>query len=315
MKNNKITLLIVDDDEVDLASYRRMIKQSSDMACDCVDASNAKEAMRLLDEEEIDCILLDYLLPDINGLDLLKAIKEKIGERVPVIMLTGHGSEDIAVKAMKEGAVDYLVKNKIEPAILIKTIIHAIKNAQLKMTIQDQKKRLEYCAYYDGLTGLMNRHTFEEMAKQAFANAVRHGDALAVIVVDLDNFITINDTFGQLAGDEILIETGKRLKAVLPQEVLLARWGDDEFAMLIAGPEIEHRSASLAKKILDGIKKPIALSIDTINIGASIGIASYPSNSNDLNTLLKNAYTALLQAKGLGKGIVMHYTNDMALGK
>lgn len=306
-----MTLLIIDDNCTDRANYNRMLTKHSGFNCNVIEAENAKTAIEILEKKEVDCILLDYMLPDKNGLQLLKFIKDKFNDLIPVIMLTGQGDENIAVSAMKEGAVDYLVKDTIRTDILIKTIENAIKSSRLKKTIQEQNEQLEYYAYYDSLTGLINRHTFEELMRQALAYAQRHNDMLAIILCDLDNFISINDTLGQLAGDTILIETAKRLKQALPEEIVVARWGDDEFAVLITGPDIKQSSTKIANAILDEIKKPITLTADEIKIGASVGIACYPINSTDIIKLIKNAATALNQAKNKGRGIILHYTIEM----
>lgn len=315
MLTKSITILIIDDDEIDRENYRRMLEHSTVFRCEIVEAANAKNALLKLNESTVDCILLDYQLPDMDGIKLLKQIKNEYGKFIPVIMLTGHGSEDIAVNAMKAGAIDYIVKSNLYPDILVKTIVNSIKTLQLKKIIEQQQEQIKFYTYYDSLTGLNNRHTFEEMAKQAFVNIESHHEMMALLFIDLDNFMTINDTLGQLAGDEILIETGKRLKEALPKEAIIGRWGDDEFAVLLLGTEIEHRAENSANKIIKAIKQPFSVSMDIVNISASIGIACYPSNSSDLAKLLKNAYTALTRAKLLGRGIILNYARDMDFGR
>lgn len=311
MLQMNVTILIIDDDSLDRAHYKRILEKPSHLICDIIEAENANDALKILNEKNIDCILLDYQLPDSNGLVLLKEIKDNFGELLPVIMLTGHGDEKIAVTAMKEGAADYLVKDKIDSDIFIKTIVNVIKAARLKKIIQEQKERLEYYAYYDSLTGLINRHTFEELARQAETYAERHQDQLAILLIDLDNFVTINDTLGQLAGDDILIEIANRLKEALPEDAIVGRWGDDEFAVLITGPDISQLSSLWAQTILNEISRPIQLTVELVHMAASIGIACYPDNSEDINKLLKNAYAALIHAKRKGRGNIQHYSEEM----
>src|SRR3989338_9760759 len=151
---HSIKLLIIDDEVVDRAYYQRMLRQSATIPYEATEAINAKEALDYLQHHEVDCILLDYQLPDMNGIDLLKKIKEKLGKFTPVIMLTGRGDEQVAVTAIKNGAEDYFIKNKIDPTVLMKAILNAIRSSQLKKTINQQKKQLKYYAYYDSLTGL-----------------------------------------------------------------------------------------------------------------------------------------------------------------
>lgn len=306
-----ITLLIIDDNSTDRVNCIRLLQKSSQLACEIIEAENASMALAALDKTNIDCVLLDYKLPDQDGIEVLKVIKDKFGELIPVIMLTGQGSESIAVSAMKEGAADYLVKDTIDSQIIIKTVVNAIKTAQLKQTIQEQKERLEYYAYYDSLTGLINRHTFEELVHQAIIYAQRHNDMLAVILIDLDNFMSINESLGQLAGDDILIETAHRIKNLLPDDAILARWGNDEFIVMLTGPDIEKLISTLSQAILKDIKKRISLTNEVINVSATIGVACYPTNCKDVNRILKNAYSALNYARKNHHGTIQQYTSDM----
>lgn len=306
-----IRLLIVDDEVVDRAYYQRMLRQSVNIPYEVIEAVSGQEALEYLKDHEVDCILLDYQLPDINGLELLTKIKKMSGKFVPVIMLTGRGDEEVAVNAMKEGAEDYFIKNKIEPHVLMKTIQAVIRNSQLKKTIYEQKKQLKYYAYYDNLTGFVNRHTFDEIAKHALIEAKRLHHELAILLIDLDNFTSVNDSLGFLAGNELLIETAKRIKNVLPKEVIVARLGDDEFAVLLTGLDIDIYAATIARKIVEEINLPYQLSIDKAHIGASIGIAYYPGSSESLNELFKNANSALSLAKSTNRGSFKFYSEEL----
>ncbi len=306
-----VKLLIIDDEVVDRAYYQRMLRQSADIPYEAKEVVNGKEALEYLKDNEVDCILLDYQLPDITGLDLLKSIKEIAGKFVPVIMLTGRGDEQVAVAAIKSGAEDYFIKNKIEPQVLMKTILNAIRSSQLKKIIYQQKKQLKYYAYYDNLTGLINRHSFEEITQYALSEAKRLQHELAILFVDIDNFMSVNDSFGYLAGNEMLIETGKRLKNVLPKEVIISRLGDDEFAILLTGVDIDIYAANVARKIIDEINKPYQLSIDTLNVSATIGISYFPGSATTLSDLLKQANVALGRAKRIMRSTFQFYSEEL----
>ena len=306
-----VKLLIIDDEVIDRAYYQRMLRQSANIPYEAVEAINAKEALDYLQDHEVDCILLDYQLPDMHGVDLLKKIKEISGKFVPVIMLTGRGDEQVAVDALKNGAEDYFIKNKIEPNILMKTILNVIRSSQLKKIIHQQKKQLKYYAYYDNLTGLINRHSFEEIAEYALTEAKRLNHELAILLIDLDNFMSINDSFGYLAGNEMLIETSKRLKRILPKEVVVSRLGDDEFVILLTGQDIDVYATNIARKIIEEIGKSYQLSIDQARVSASIGISYYPGSGKSLSELLKNANVALSRAKQIMSGSFQFYTKEL----
>src|SRR3990167_3668111 len=297
-----VKLLIIDDEVIDRAYYQRMLRQSANIPYEAVEAINAKEALDYLQDHEVDCILLDYQLPDMHGVDLLKKIKEISGKFVPVIMLTGRGDEQVAVDALKNGAEDYFIKNKIEPNILMKTILNAIRTSQLKKIIHQQKKQLKHYTYYDNLTGLINRHSFEEITGYALSEAKRLKHELAILLIDIDNFMSINDSLGFLAGNEMLIETGKRLKSILSKEIIISRLGDDEFAVLLTGLDIDVYAAKIAQKIIDEINKPYQLSVDQVRVSATIGISYYPGSGESLVELLKNANAALSRTKQSARG-------------
>ncbi|OGT43826.1 MAG: hypothetical protein A3F42_08085 [Gammaproteobacteria bacterium RIFCSPHIGHO2_12_FULL_37_34] len=308
---HSIKLLIIDDEVVDRAYYQRMLRQSASIPYEATEAINAKEALDYLQHHEVDCILLDYQLPDMNGIDLLKKIKEKLGKFTPVIMLTGRGDEQVAVTAIKNGAEDYFIKNKIEPTVLMKTILNVIRSSQLKKIIHQQKKQLKYYAYYDNLTGLINRHSFEEIAEYSLSEAKRLHHELAILLVDLDNFMSINDSLGYLAGNEMLIETGKRLKNILPKEVIISRLGDDEFVVLLTGLDIDVYAAKIAQKIIEEINIPYQLSIDQARVSSTIGISYYPGSGESLSELLKNANIALARAKQSARGTFQFYLTEL----
>jgi diguanylate cyclase (GGDEF)-like protein len=308
---HNIKFLIIEDDEFDRENYRRILKQSLDIPFEIFEAHSGNQALDLVEKQEIDCILLDYQLPDSNGLDLLKKIRKGNGKYIPVIMLTGQGNETIAVSAIKQGATDYINKNNIDSSALAKMIMNAVWNSKLKKIIQQQKKQLKYYAYYDSLTGLVNRHTFEEMAERELSDAKRFHHALAILFIDIDSFMAINDTLGHLAGDEILIEISNRLNYVLPKEAIVSRFGDDEFAILLTGINIEIYAATVARKIIDKLAEPYVLNVKEVKLDACIGISCYPDSGDTLNALLKNADIALTHAKQLGQGKFQFFSDDL----
>lgn len=298
----KIKFLIVDDELVDRTYYQRVLTQFFDIPYDMLEANSALHALEILQSNSMDCILLDYMLPDMNGIELLKRIKEIPGLYTPVIMLTRQGNETIAVQAMKSGAVDYISKDKMEPEQFVKLIKDIIRNYQLKIIINEQTKNLKNYPYYDSLTGLINRHTFEEMAAHAISDSKHFNYSLMLFLIDLDNFMNINDSFGHLAGDEILIEISIRLRQILPNDGIIARLRNDEFAVLLTGLEKEINVDSVANMILEKISEPYQLITDITYVSACIGVSCYSEKIQGVTELLKNADTALAHAKVAGRG-------------
>ncbi len=169
-------------------------------------------------------------------------------------------------------------------------------------------KKIDYLAYHDQLTGLYNRTNFEEYLAQALKQARRNKEQLAVLFIDLDRFKIINDTLGHDIGDALLIEIASRLKSVLRESDFIARWGGDEFVIVLENLIASSDTARVAEHILMTVGKPIKVNNYSLTTSASIGIAMYPDNGDDFNTLIKHADSAMYDAKEHGKNRYRYYT-------
>jgi len=165
-------------------------------------------------------------------------------------------------------------------------------------------------AYYDSLTGLPNRLLFKERLEQALLEARRRGGAVAACLLDLDGFKRINDTFGHESGDELLRQVAGRLTEAIG-EGRVARLGGDEFTIVLTGIERPERAARAAEKALEVLSRPFALSGREVFVTASLGIASFPTDGSDLETLVKNADAAMYHAKERGRNHFQFYTRSM----
>ena len=192
--------------------------------------------------------------------------------------------------------------------------------------VTDQKQaeeRIFFLAYRDTLTHLPNRHLFKDHMKKALAYAQRHQCMVAVLFLDLDNFKRINDTLGHIMGDLLLQGVGERLvkcvrrsDSVARHEIeeltpTVARLGGDEFTVLLNGISSIQNAATIAQRILDVLVQPFMLGTHEVFITASIGITVYPYDSDNVDALLKNADTAMYQAKDQGKNNYQFYAESM----
>ncbi|MDP2210582.1 MAG: PAS domain S-box protein [Candidatus Aquicultor sp.] len=170
--------------------------------------------------------------------------------------------------------------------------------------ITERKKSEEmirYMAYYDSLTDLPNRMFFTEQLNSAITLAQRNQEMMAVIFLDLDNFKTVNDTLGHCAGDQLLQDVGGRLKACLRESDFIARFGGDEFVLLLTQIDCAKDASQVAQKIFEAMKPPFDLDGHEFHITTSIGISLYPNDGQDARFLLKNADAALYHAKEQGR--------------
>lgn len=183
----------------------------------------------------------------------------------------------------------------------------------IKEDITERKRneeRIENLAHFDQLTGLPNRALLNDRFKYALSLAQRSGEQLAVMILDLDHFKTINDTLGHTIGDQLLMEVAKRLKATLRKEDTVSRQGGDEFFLILPGNN-ENGAANVATKLIEAVSRPCQIEQHELISTPSIGIAIYPHDGDDLETLSKNADTAMFRAKQDGRNNFRFFTPEM----
>ena len=188
-------------------------------------------------------------------------------------------------------------------------IRHDIAGAPLRMVgtftditlIKQHEKQLEHIAHFDALTGIPNRLLLADRLQQALAHSKRDGSILAVCYLDLDGFKFVNDTMGHEAGDKVLIEVTKRIKESIRGDDTVARLGGDEFAVLLLGLHAPEECSASLNRLLEAISQPIEIKNKLFEVSASIGVAIYPSDDHDADTLLRHADQAMYTAKQSGK--------------
>jgi len=199
--------------------------------------------------------------------------------------------------------------------------INAVRNEKGELTnyiaifsditlIKASQERLEYMVAHDELTSLPNRNELKGRMAQAYARAKRHSSTFTLMFMDLDNFKNINDNLGHEAGDSLLQQVAERLNDCVRAEDTVARIGGDEFNVLLEDVS-ETQIANSAQRILDHISKPYLLKGQQVFVSSSIGIAVYPKDAEDLETLTKNADSAMYQAKDKGKNSYQFFTSDL----
>jgi diguanylate cyclase (GGDEF)-like protein/PAS domain S-box-containing protein len=180
--------------------------------------------------------------------------------------------------------------------------------------ISDRKRaeeQIEFHAYHDVLTHLPNRKLFTDRLTQSISRARRANKPLAVMFVDLDHFKSINDTLGHEAGDELLLEMAIRLRANVREDDTVARLGGDEFTIILAELRQPEDAVSVAEKIIKAVEQPLSIAGTSIEVSASIGIALYPDDGSDAESLLRNADSAMYRAKEAGRNTYQLCTDDM----
>ena len=166
-------------------------------------------------------------------------------------------------------------------------------------------------AHYDELTQLPNRRLFRDRLQQMMRQVLRHGGALSLLLIDLDRFKEVNDTLGHNAGDDLLVDAARRIRGCIRDTDTVARMGGDEFVVIL-GDLTDHAGIErVAQSILDRLTEPFMLGTEQVYVSASIGIALYPDDAADIETLLKHADQAMYVSKGLGRNCYSYFTGEM----
>lgn len=252
-------------------------------------------------------LLLDYRLAGMDALELIKTLRQVYDIDLPIVMVTGRGSEETAAAAMRLGVSDYLIKDVGYLDKLPAVLEHAYTYAELG----SERARLHYLATYDELTGLFNRAEFRSRAEQTLCRAHRMGQRCALLLVDLDDFKVVNDTFGHATGDNLLRSVADRLRQALREEDLCGRFGGDEFLVLLEGVDQAGGAARTAQRIADGLLERLPAGDQDTVVNASIGIAVFPDDGKDIDSLVKNADTAMYKAKSGGRGHFRYFDQTM----
>ena len=246
--------------------------------------------------EGLDVILLDLLLPDSQGMDTLSRI-QSVTQDIPVIVLSNHDDESFAVKTVQMGAQDYLVKERVDRDVLARAIRYAIERHQMIKKLEQAQGELQEIARYDSLTGLSNRNFFYEQLDKLIARVRRENKLMAVMFLDLDNFKPVNDEHGHSVGDLLLQSVAKRITSCLRKNDIAARLGGDEFIIAYDTSGNEESLAIAAQRIIEVISDIYILSGQELKISASIGVSVYPKDGVDMDVLIKNADTAMYSTK------------------
>lgn len=304
-------LLLVDDDELDRMAVVRVL-QSPKLIKDIVHASTAVSALKLFDEETFDVVLLDYRLPDMECLDVLNKLTNHASKHAAVVILTGMVDDEVIERdCIVAGAQDFLLKQELSQRHLTKALVHAQARHALNQQLIETYARLKYLAENDPMTGLSNRHYFEERMRTAIVRAQRSDSKVGLLFLDIDNFKLINDSLGHDIGDQILQQVAARLLEIIREGDVVCRLGGDEFAIIVHDIEAETSLAVLAQRIIDSLRIPITLSKTQHFISCSIGISTFPNCAQNAEDMLKHADLAMYHVKHLGRNGFHFFTEAL----
>jgi len=293
-------------------------------------AEDGKDALVKFNRTWHEIVFSDIRMPNMNGIELLTAIK-KINENTQFVVMTSHASVDNSIDALKKGAFDYIIKPFENLDVITDAADRAIANLSgirrqqyLLNTLTRQNQELDHLnkefremAIRDGLTGLFNHRYAEERLDAEFDRSSRFGRGLSVLFMDLDNFKFYNDAHGHQAGDEILQMLSQIMMNTIREPDTLARWGGEEF--IVIAPETGRKEACmLAERIRKAVeehafphaeKQPLGL------VSLSIGVASLSDKTASAEKLLRLADDAVYAAKDSGRNRSVYCSESKKMKK
>lgn len=315
--DNKPKVLAVDDRVENIFALDDILSRIN---VDLETAESSDEIFAKIKHNDFAVILIDAQIPSINGYDIANQIHAMQGENnhTAIIFITSEPKNQADLyQGYKSGAVDYVFKPLV-PEILISKVQIFIELKEKNKTLQFEVKQKEVAekslrklAHYDPLTGLANRLLFTDHLTRAIAKNDRCNKLLSVMFIDLDNFKDVNDSFGHDAGDLLLENVAERLKQVVRTSDIVARFGGDEFAVVLEDLSHANQAAKIAQKILDCLSPTHLIDGHEVIAQPSIGIALHPTCGKNVEALLKSADTAMYSAKKNGKNNFMFFAEGM----
>ncbi|WP_428738399.1 GGDEF domain-containing response regulator [Sulfurimonas sp.] len=286
-------ILIVDDEKSNIDILLGLFdKINGKNNYNVIAALSGKKALEVVQKREIHLILLDIVMPEMDGYEVCKILKSDIKTKdIPILFITAKTDDESISKAYNIGAADYVTK----PFRPVELLARVSINLKLQKTIA----KLEYMAYYDPMTNIYNRRRFFEVATEKF---IKENENLYAVMVDIDKFKAINDTHGHAVGDKVIKVIAKTLKEHLVNEAVFGRIGGEEFCIIYNCDS----DSEIVKRVNTIIKNIEALDIEIgdntfIKSTISSGIAKFDPTMSTIDHLLHKADEALYEAKDTGR--------------
>jgi diguanylate cyclase (GGDEF)-like protein len=313
------TLLLVDDDAAIGAAIKRLLRQEG---YKILSAHSGQEGLEILARNEVHVILSDQRMPEMTGVEFLSRVKDLYPKTVRLI-LSGYADLSSVTDAINQGAIYKFLTKPWDNETLCDNVLEAFRHYEqtqqknyLALGVQEanttlaslsldlskllavKDEQIAHISSHDPLTNLPNRSLFIEKINQAITQAQIKVQQAAILLIDLDRFNVINDTFGYVAGDKLLQAVSAHLAKFASVNDTLARIGDNEFGLLLTNIKKDEEAGATVQQIQDLFDQlPVAIGDNETMISLSIGISIYPSNGPDTNSMLKTAGAALRLVK------------------
>ncbi|MEX2178185.1 MAG: diguanylate cyclase [Gemmatimonadaceae bacterium] len=308
-------ILVVDDHEDNVELLRARLEA---WGYEVESAQDGMEALRLVEASPPDLILLDVMMPTVDGNEVARRIKQNPAlPFIPIIMQTALDSTESKVEGLEAGADDYITK-PIEFAELKARLRSMLRIKRLQEELEERERqlleaneRLRYMSRTDALTGLDNRRYIEQQLDMMFAHSERLGEPLAFVICDLDRFKTVNDEHGHHAGDAVLKQFAAILKREAREIDRVGRIGGEEFVLLLPGTVLDA-AVTFAERVRKHVEgHTFVFDGGSVQRTASFGVAGWPHpRIPDCDRVMRAADDALYVAKETGRNRVVRFDSD-----
>jgi two-component system cell cycle response regulator len=301
-RQSLLKILICDDDPADRKLVRTYLQQVTGRELVLLEAGQTEEIQNALDKGRIDLVLMDNQMPGKSGMDWLPEITKR--QLAPVVMLTGSGTEEVAVQALQEGAVGYLSKNNLSHEKLVNTIDAALDQWTQLQQARADKEELERLANSDSLTGLYNRQAILDKLCELINRAKRYQEDFSLSMLDIDHFKKVNDRYGHLTGDDVLEKIATLIRRNIRNTDVAGRYGGEEFIILL--PLADLSSALVVAERIGSVIESAEMKDSGGNVFAitvSLGLSSWEPGE-DAHSLIFRTDEALYKAKENGRNRV-----------
>jgi len=290
--NTPLTVLVIEDhpDQRDLLAIVLQREGYRVMT-----AANGVEALEKLESEPIQIALSDIMMPKMDGFELIKRIRGNPSlKSIYMILITARIQEGDRVRGLDLGADDYITKPFSFSELLARVRVGS--------RVVHYQQHLEYQTQVDSLTGLFNRRAFEKKIQEEFDRSLRYHSAFSLLILDVDNFKTINDTYGHHGGDAVLVKISETLRDKTRKSDFPSRYGGEEFVLILPETDLDN-AVQVASKIHEAIRThSFGTSTNPFKLTVSIGVSSTSTQFySDWRQMLKDADQALYVAKNSGK--------------
>lgn len=298
-----MNIVIIDDNAANAMLVETWVQQID--GAETRSFNDSSEGLAWCEENKPDLILLDQMMPKLNGIEFLKRFRTLDTENtIPIVMITANADRQTLYKALEAGATDFLSK-PFDPTELLARTRNLLKLRANHLELKETIERLHYLATTDTLTETANRAHFFDRLTEELERTRRTGKPLSLAVLDADRFKLINDTFGHSAGDTVLKSLADTAKGLLRVHDIVGRLGGEEFAVCMPETALEE-AVHVCERLCNTVaENRVELAGRSLKVTVSIGVSQFNANSDSADSLMKRADFLLYRAKDSGRNRVV----------